>query len=183
MLQPSLSVPVGSNPVARSCDCLAHRFGNAGDLPDRRPRYPSDMTDAEWAVVREVFPVPAWMNGRGRQPEGYRHRQMLDAVRYLVAGGITWRSMPANFPAWGRVYAFARRWRLKGLLAELHDRLRGWSVRMPAGPQSRPRPSSTPSRCGPHPVFRAPAPAGTAESGWAGASGTSSSTASGYCWR
>ena len=137
MLQSSLSVPAGSNPVARSCDCLAHRFGNAGDRPDRRPKYPSDMTDAEWAVVREAFPVPAWMNGRGGQPEGYCHRQMLDAVRYLVAGGITWRSMPADFPAWGRVYAFARRWRLKGLLVELHDRLRAL-VRADAGRDPEP---------------------------------------------
>ncbi|WP_342452763.1 hypothetical protein [Streptomyces roseochromogenus] len=24
---------------------------------------------------------------------------MVDAVRYLVAGGITWRAMPADFPA------------------------------------------------------------------------------------
>ncbi|MFD3451728.1 hypothetical protein ACFWVC_06065 [Streptomyces sp. NPDC058691] len=24
---------------------------------------------------------------------------MVDAVRYLVAGGITWRSMPSDFPA------------------------------------------------------------------------------------
>ncbi|MFJ5218229.1 IS5 family transposase, partial [Streptomyces sp. NPDC088354] len=49
---------------------------------------------------------------------------MLDAVRYLVAGGITWRSMPADFPAWDRVYAFWRRWRDQGLIGELHDRLR-----------------------------------------------------------
>ncbi|MGW4913724.1 IS5 family transposase [Streptomyces sp. NPDC004270] len=83
------------------------------------------MTDAEWAVVRDALPVPAWMNGKGGQPEGYCHRQMIDAVRYLVAGGITWRAMPADFPAWDRVYAFHRRWRLKGLLAELHHRLRG----------------------------------------------------------
>ncbi|MFD4908990.1 transposase [Kitasatospora purpeofusca] len=39
------------------------------------------------------------MEGRGGQPEGYCHRQMVDAVHYLVAGGITWRAMPADFPA------------------------------------------------------------------------------------
>ncbi|MFJ3794636.1 IS5 family transposase [Kitasatospora sp. NPDC090091] len=82
------------------------------------------MTDAEWAVVRDALPVPGWLEGRGGQPEGYCHRQMVDAVRYLVAGGITWRSMPADFPAWDRVYAFFRRWRDKGLVAEFHDRLR-----------------------------------------------------------
>ncbi|TDT94130.1 transposase [Streptomyces sp. 846.5] len=128
---------VGSKSAARECDCLAHRFGNAGDQPYRRPRYPSDMTDAEWAVVRDAMPVPPWLEGRGGQPEGYCHRQMIDAVRYLVTGGITWRSMPADLPRWDRVYAFAKRWRVKGLLAELHDRLRGM-VREEAGRDPEP---------------------------------------------
>ncbi|MEU8927732.1 IS5 family transposase [Kitasatospora sp. NPDC048545] len=82
------------------------------------------MSDAEWVVVRDAMPVPGWLEGRGGQPEGYCHRQMLDAVRYLVAGGISWRAMPADFPAWDRVYAFFRRWRDRGLVTEFHDRLR-----------------------------------------------------------
>lgn len=137
MSQSCGSVLVESNVAPRSCDCHAHRFGNAGDQPDREPRYPSDMSDAEWAVVRDAMPVPAWMNGKGGQPEGYCHRQMLDAVRYLVAGGITWRAMPGDFPVWDRVYAFARRWGAQGLLAELHDRLRGL-VREDAGRDPEP---------------------------------------------
>ncbi|MER5603511.1 IS5 family transposase [Streptomyces sp. NPDC002265] len=38
---------------------------------------------------------------------------------------ISWRAMPADFPDWGRVYAFFRRWREHGLITEFHDRLRG----------------------------------------------------------
>ncbi|MFI5534223.1 IS5 family transposase [Kitasatospora sp. NPDC051853] len=95
------------------------------------------MSDAEWAVVREAMPVPAWLEGRGGQPEGYCHRQLVEAVRYLVAGGIAWRSMPADFPAWDRVYAFFRRWRDKGLAAEFHDRLRE-RVREAAGRDREP---------------------------------------------
>ncbi|MFE4777953.1 transposase [Streptomyces sp. NPDC056713] len=45
------------------------------------------MSDAEWAVVRDAMPVPGWLEGRGGQPEGYCHRQLVDAVRYPVAGG------------------------------------------------------------------------------------------------
>ncbi|WEO93230.1 transposase [Streptomyces sp. FXJ1.172] len=33
---------------------------------------------------------------------------MLDAIRYVTDNGIKWRSMPADFPAWDRVYAFFR---------------------------------------------------------------------------
>ncbi|WP_220377969.1 transposase, partial [Streptomyces inhibens] len=108
-----------------SCDCLAHLYGNAADQPDRRRCSPSDMTDAEWAVVREALPVPAWLEGRGGRPEGYCHRQLIDAVFYLVDNGIKWRAMPIDFPVWDRVYAFFRRWREQNLLIELHDRLRG----------------------------------------------------------
>lgn len=125
MPQSSVSAPVASNWPSPSCDCLAHRFGNAVDRPDRRPVYPSDMSGQEWAVVRDAMPVPGWLEGRGGQPEGYCHRQMIDAVRYLNDNGCKWRAMPVDFPAWDRVYAFNRRWRIKGLLSELHDRLRG----------------------------------------------------------
>ncbi|MGW1092841.1 IS5 family transposase [Streptomyces sp. NPDC002596] len=95
------------------------------------------MSDAEWAVVRPLLPTPVWLEGRGGQPEGYCHRQMLDAIRYLVAGGISWRSMPADFPCWSRVYAFFRRWRQHGLIAEFHDRLRG-KVREREGREAEP---------------------------------------------
>ncbi|MFF4354963.1 transposase [Streptomyces sp. NPDC001530] len=76
------------------------------------------MTDAEWAAVRPLLPTPSWPEGRGGRPEGYCHRQMLDAIRYLVAGGISWRAMPADFPCRPRVYAFFRRWREHGLTKE-----------------------------------------------------------------
>ncbi|MEV7675914.1 IS5 family transposase [Streptomyces sp. NPDC088752] len=82
------------------------------------------MADAEWAVVRTMLPVPAWMDGRGGRPESYCHRQMVDAVRYLVDNGIKWRAMPADLPPWDRVYAFFRRWRENALTREFHDRLR-----------------------------------------------------------
>ncbi|MEU0837590.1 hypothetical protein [Streptomyces sp. NPDC005969] len=38
----------GSSSFVSSCDCLAHRFGNAADQRDRVRFYGTDMTDAEW---------------------------------------------------------------------------------------------------------------------------------------
>ncbi|MEE4543599.1 transposase [Streptomyces sp. V4-01] len=86
-----------SSSVTPECDCLAHRFGNAGDNGTRRRCYPSDMMDEEWAAVRPLLPVPGWLRCRGGQPEAYCHRAILDAVRYLVDNGIKWRAMPADF--------------------------------------------------------------------------------------
>jgi hypothetical protein len=77
---------------AVSCDCLAHRHGNAAYRPVRQPTYPTDASDAEWAAAVSMIPVPAWMGGRGGRPEGYCHREMLDAVRYVVDNGIKWHA-------------------------------------------------------------------------------------------
>jgi transposase len=59
------------------------------------------MTDAEWAVVRPLLPVPGWLRGRGGQSEAYWHRAIPDAIRYLVDNGIKWRAVPADFPSMG----------------------------------------------------------------------------------
>ncbi|MFF9120511.1 IS5 family transposase [Streptomyces massasporeus] len=115
---------VESNGPSPACDCLAHRFVNAADGPDRVRCYGSDLTEAEWQVLRPLLPVPAWLHGRGGRPEGYCHRVMLDAVRYVVDNGVKWVNLPCDFPPYRRVHAFARRWQVTGLLAELHDRLR-----------------------------------------------------------
>ncbi|MFC8393037.1 transposase [Streptomyces sp. NPDC057238] len=80
------------------------------------------MSDTEWVVVKNLLPVPGWPAGRGGWPEGYCHRQMIDAVRYLVDNGIKWRAVPSDFPPWPRVYALFARRRDTGLAAELHDR-------------------------------------------------------------
>ncbi|WP_055616957.1 IS5 family transposase [Streptomyces phaeochromogenes] len=95
------------------------------------------MSDAEWAAVLPLLPVPGWMRGRGGQPEAYCHRAMLDAIRYLVDNGIKWRAMPTDFPPWDRVYAFFRRWRDHDLVREFHDRLRG-QVRIRLGRGAEP---------------------------------------------
>src|SRR5256884_9142765 len=65
----------------------------------RVPRYPSDMSDAEWAVTEPTLPVPAWKQGRGGRPAEWCRRDIVDAIRYLVEEGIQWRGVPVGFPA------------------------------------------------------------------------------------
>jgi putative transposase of IS4/5 family DUF4096 len=93
----TISAVPASTAVTPGCDCYVHRFGSIA--PGRRARcYPSDMTDAEWAEVRSAMPVPAWLLKQGGRPEAYCHREMLDAVRYLVDNGVKWMAMPVDFP-------------------------------------------------------------------------------------
>ncbi|MEE1805274.1 transposase [Streptomyces sp. BE133] len=107
---------------------LAHAHGNAVGHQDRERRYPPDMADAEWAAVRPLLQVLGLVSGEGRIVRGHCHRQLLDVIRHLVTGGISWRAMPADFSGCGRVRAFFRRWRERGLITDFHDRLRGKSV-------------------------------------------------------
>lgn len=106
------------------CACPACRYGNGTAHPVRAPRYPSDMSDAEWAGLVEVLPTPAWLRGRGGRPEEYCWRQLIDAIRYLVDNGIKWRAVPADYPRWDAVYAFFVRWRWETFVDQVHDLLR-----------------------------------------------------------
>lgn len=134
-----LYAPVAADASRRAgaCDCLAHRFGNAADRPVRRAVYPTDLSDAQWAVLAPLIPVPGWIRGRGGRPEGYCHREMIDAVLYLDDNGVKWRALPIDFPEWAAVYRFFRRWREQGLLGVLHDRLRR-ACRLAAGRDPEP---------------------------------------------
>ena len=56
--------------------------------------YPSDVTDAEWALLAPFFARP---DPRGN-PGKYAKRDVVNAIFYVVKGGIPWRMLPLDFP-------------------------------------------------------------------------------------
>jgi transposase len=58
-------------------------------------RYPTDMTDAEWALARPFIDVP--QRGSGR-PRRVVLREVLNAVFYILGTGCQWRALPAPCP-------------------------------------------------------------------------------------
>ncbi|WP_026239332.1 transposase, partial [Parafrankia discariae] len=66
----------------------------------RSHRYPSDLSDQEWAHVQPLLP-PAPKDGR---PEKHDRRDIVDAILYVTHNGIVWRALPADFPPWKTVY-------------------------------------------------------------------------------
>ena len=93
---------------------------------DRVPRYPSDLSDAEWAVLRpQAEQVMAEIRRATGRPMVHGLRAMVDAISYVTRNGIEWRAMPIDFPPWETVYAFFQRWSQRGLPQRLVDRLRG----------------------------------------------------------
>jgi transposase len=106
---------------------------------DRARSYPSDLTDAQWQVLRpEAEAVMAELRrGPGGAPMRHDLRAMLDAVGYVSRYGIEWRAMPVDFPPWPAVYAFFERWSARGMPQRLVDRLRG-RIRITAGRKETP---------------------------------------------
>jgi len=104
----------------------------------RRPRrYPSDTTDAEWALIAPLLPVPACQTRAGGRPEEHSRRVVVDAIRYVIHNGCVWRALPADFPPWRTVYGLYQRWHATGAVIALHDALRA-AVRLAAGRRAEP---------------------------------------------
>lgn len=97
----------------------------------RRRCYPSDMADAEWALLQPLLPSAACETGRGR-PENRPRRDIVDGIRYVVDNGIKWRAMPAGHPPWRTIYGFAWRWAATGAISLIRDQLRR-AVRISSG--------------------------------------------------
>jgi transposase len=92
--------------------------------PTRDRTYPSDLTDAQWALIEPFIPPPASNSETGGRPPKWHPRMIVDAILYLVRTGCAWRQLPADFPPWRTVYDYFVRWKADGTLDEIHDALR-----------------------------------------------------------
>jgi len=87
---------------------------------DRRVlRYPSDLSDAEWALIEPHIP-PAKRGGRRR---GVDVREVLQGVLYVLETGCQWRHLPTDFPPRSTVWAYFDLWRYDGTLDRIHETL------------------------------------------------------------
>lgn len=87
--------------------------------PARKP-YPSDLSDAEWEVLKSLLP----------QPKGFGHpvevdfREILNGIFYVHRTGCQWEMMPHDLPPSSTVYHYFRKWQRKGLWQHMHDQVR-----------------------------------------------------------
>jgi putative transposase len=84
-------------------------------------RYPTDLTDAEWAMLAPFIP-PAKAGGRPRTTD---MREVVNAIFYMLRSGCQWRMLPKDFPPHQTVYDYFRNWRFTGVWERVHDTLRG----------------------------------------------------------
>ena len=90
----------------------------------RRRTYPSDLTDAQWAIIEALLPPPR----RDGRPEKHPRPAIVDAILYVVRTGCSWRQLQSGFPPWQTVYWYFVAWEkarvTAAMLAALHGQLR-----------------------------------------------------------
>ena len=92
----------------------------------------TDLTDAEWALVADLFEREG---GRGA-PAAHERRHVVNACCYVLRTGCAWRLLPKNFPPWQATYKAFSRWAGAGTFERMHDRLRQqWRDRVGKAPE------------------------------------------------
>jgi len=82
-------------------------------------RYPSDLTDAEWALAEPFIP-PAKRGGGRRRVDV---REVLNGIFYVLATGCQWRALPKDLPPKSTVHDHLSLWAWDGTLKRLHHAL------------------------------------------------------------
>lgn len=81
--------------------------------------YPTDLSDEQWKCIKKLLPE----SKRGR-PRELELRLVVNAILYVVVGGVQWRMLPRDYPNWQSVYYYFKQWRDKAVWQRIHDALR-----------------------------------------------------------
>src|SRR5689334_7321061 len=85
-----------------------------------RKAYPSDLRDAEWAILEPLVPAVK----PGGRPARHSRREIVNAILYVMRGGNQWRAMPHDLPPWQAACPYFRIWRNEGTWKRIHTALR-----------------------------------------------------------
>ena len=84
-----------------------------------RLRYPSDLTDDEWAPVRPQIRRAE----RGGNKRSVDERAVVDGLIYVLSAGCQWRAIPKDLPPRSTLDHYFCRWQDDGTLDQLHHAL------------------------------------------------------------
>jgi transposase len=82
-------------------------------------RYPSDLTDEEWAIVAPLIPPPRPGGGKRRTDM----RAVVNGLMYILSTGCQWRYIPKDFPPRSTVYNYFVWWQCDRVLDRIHHAL------------------------------------------------------------
>jgi transposase len=92
---------------------------NRGRYDRSKLRYPSDVTDEEWALIGPLIP-PAKKGGNKRT---INERDVVDGVMYILSTGCQWAALPKDLPPRSTVNDYLHRWDDDGTLDRIHHAL------------------------------------------------------------
>ena len=84
-----------------------------------RRRYASDLTDAEWALIEPMTPLPSAIG----RPRATKLRSVVDAILYIGSTGCQWRQLPEDFPPYSTVQGYFHGWSQEGRFASINHLL------------------------------------------------------------
>jgi transposase len=84
-----------------------------------RLRYPSDLTDEEWALISPGIP-PAKRGGNKRT---VTLREVVNGLMYILSTGCQWRAIPKDLPPRSTLYDYFDLWSWDGTLDRIHHAL------------------------------------------------------------
>jgi|TARA_B100000315_G_scaffold234152_1_gene247927 transposase len=99
--------------------CLMWTPKNRALYERKAARYPSDLTDDEWALIDPLIP-PAKHGGRRRKVD---LREVVNGVLYVLATGCQWRALPRDLPPKSTVHDYLTLWAWDGTLERMHHAL------------------------------------------------------------
>ena len=82
-------------------------------------RYPSDLTDAEWALVKPLIP-PAKRGGNKRTVD---MREVVNGLMYILSTGRQWAALPNDLAPRSTVHEYLCRWEWDRALGRIHHAL------------------------------------------------------------
>ena len=92
---------------------------NRGRYDRSKLRYPSDLTDEEWALIGPLIP-PAKKGGNKRT---INERDVVNGVMYILSTGCQWAALPKDLPPRSTVNDYLHRWDDDGTLDRIHHAL------------------------------------------------------------
>ena len=82
-------------------------------------RYPSDLTNEEWALVEPLIP-PAKRGGRRRSVD---LREVVNGLMYVLSTGCQWRYVPKDLPPKSTIFSYFGLWTYHGVIDRIHHAL------------------------------------------------------------
>src|ERR687896_1858598 len=91
---------------------------NRGRYNQDHLRYPSDVTEEEWAEIAPLIPASA-----GGRKRSVNIREVFNGLLYVLSTGCQWRAIPKDFPPRSTIFDYFARWQADGTLGCIHTAL------------------------------------------------------------